>query len=128
MWRYPETVGPGGRHLTVSEGLRIPLVQRRRLAGSMDRYRYLGISPAPQPMPGVRGAHFISFIVQGSASVRKRAVEWQHQFDELGFAYPRGHRLSCSVYRSGSTPAVLQWDQLTSMDGEAASLRAENKN
>src|SRR5260370_42551039 len=78
-------------------------------------------------MPGVRGAHFISFIVQGSASVRKRAVEWQHQFDELGFAYRRGHRLSCSVYRSGSTLGVLQWDQLTSMDGEAASLRAENK-
>src|SRR5260370_42089266 len=78
-------------------------------------------------MPGVRGAHFISFIVQGSASVRKRAVEWQHQFDELGFAYRRGHRFSCSVYRSGSTLAVLQWFQLTWIDGEEASLRAEKK-
>src|SRR5260370_5058925 len=78
-------------------------------------------------MPGVRGAHFISFIVQGSASVRKRAVEWQYQFDEPACAYRRGHRLSCSVYRSGSALAVLQWYQLTAMDGEAASLRAENK-
>jgi hypothetical protein len=32
------------RRLTVSDVSRIPLGQRRRLAGSMDRYRYLGIT------------------------------------------------------------------------------------
>src|SRR5260370_9094691 len=38
-----ETGGPGGRRLTISDLLRIPLVQRPRLAGPPDPYRYLGI-------------------------------------------------------------------------------------
>src|SRR5260370_4445895 len=49
---FSETGGPGCRRLTVSDVLRIPPVQRRRLAGSMDRYRYLGLTPSTKPFAG----------------------------------------------------------------------------
>src|SRR5260370_32362874 len=46
---FSETSGPGGKRLTVSDGLRIPLVQRPRLAGSLDRYQYFGYNTFQRP-------------------------------------------------------------------------------
>ena len=53
-----ETGGPGGRRLTISDLLRIPLVQRPRLAGSTDRYRYLGLTPDYRSGPPFRLAEW----------------------------------------------------------------------
>ena len=52
MAGFSETGGPGGRRLTVSDVLRILLGQRQRLAGSMDRYRYLILNVPTRPILG----------------------------------------------------------------------------